>query len=90
MATAKDAPRKEYRTAFAHALRETLEWARAQNDDTWRSLADRLGKPESLISLYRNGDRYPGVAALLCYEETFPGFMGRLATLFNRYLRDMQ
>ena len=90
MAKNKDSASPKYQTAFKQALRDTLDWARQLNDDNWRSLSGRLDIGESETSQYRHGGRYPSVTALLTFEEAFPGFMSRLTTLFDRYLRDMQ
>lgn len=76
---------------FTQALNEILEKCREENNDNWRSLADRLEVHESLLSLYRSGQRYPDIRALLDYEEVFPGmFMGELLRLTTLYSQTIE
>lgn len=50
-------------------------------------MADVLGVHESLLSLYRSGQRLPSLSGCLQIEKSFPGFLLRLVQGYYRHVR---
>ena len=82
--TGSGRPRSGHEQLFTDALAEELDRERKRRELDQRGLAELLGVHESLLSMYRNGQRMPSVPGFIQFEQHFPGFAVRV---WNNYYR---
>ena len=72
---------------FTQALVEELDRAQVRFATDQRGLAAKFGVHESLLSLYRSGQRLPSITGFIELEKTIPGLMDRVVQGYYRRMR---
>lgn len=80
-------PRSSKEQLFTAALVEQLDLEQERRGMDQRAFADYLHVHESLLSLYRSGQRIPAITGFLHFEEYLPGFLTRVVAGYFRQVR---
>ena len=81
-------PRTTNEQLFTQALMEQLDRERERRSLDQRSFASFLNLSESLLSLYRSGQRLPSFLGMLDMDTELPGLFGRVVAGYYRLARE--
>jgi transcriptional regulator with XRE-family HTH domain len=85
--TVRGRPRTSDEQLFTAALMEHLDRERERRSMDQRSFAKFLGLHESLLSLYRSGNRHPSQLGMIDMDRKLPGLWARVVQSYYRLLR---
>lgn len=73
---------------FTAALIEQLDQEQDRRGLTQRGLAELLEVHESLLSLYRSGQRLPSIASFIDMQQVLPGLLLRCVLRYEQLVRE--
>lgn len=75
---------------YTDALVAELDREQARRSMNQRAFAHFLGVHESLLSLYRSGQRFPSVPGFIELEQHLPNFMHSVVQGYYKLVREQQ
>lgn len=81
-------PRTQREELFTEALMAELDRERERWSMDQRAFAAHLGVHESLLSMYRSGQRLPSVVGFIELEKRLPGLLLKVVKRYYRLVRE--